>query len=332
MDLDPGGDVLGPAERAQDVAVGDARRVQLDVERLEVLRQDDVRRRPAAARRGSRPPASRRPPTLRAGSPVGPQRNVPDGTRGRTRPASRGCLEHRGVFGGRQSVDDEPVERPPTGYPAPAATAPPTPRSGLDSTSRRPDHRPRSTTRDLRPCTARTAGRAGPRRADDAGHGPQVIGPGPRARIQEQDVAIAGEDNHRDGQRRRVARPATVDFATGRERRRACRRSGQRPRHRLRRPRRGAPAVLLHGATSLGRETSPPRSRSFAGVPALRARRARPRSTRWDAAAASLRLARRRPRRLRRRARARNVPPGRLLDGRDDRPPVRGPHRSGCGR
>ena len=97
----------------------------------------------------------------------------------------------------------------------------------------------------------------------------------------------------------------------------------------------GPPLVMLHGATSLGREDFaaqlPLLSKAFLALPA-RCPRPRP-----DALGRGqrlpLRLARRRPRRVRRRARARVVPPARVLDGGDDGAPVRGAlQRTGCGR
>ena len=97
----------------------------------------------------------------------------------------------------------------------------------------------------------------------------------------------------------------------------------------------GPPLVLLHGATSIGREDFAAQIPLFSkALPADPARRPRPRPHalgRGDGF--QLRLARRRRRRVRRRARARDVPPARVLDGRDDRAPVRAPRsRSGCGR
>ena len=91
----------------------------------------------------------------------------------------------------------------------------------------------------------------------------------------------------------------------------------QRPRHRLRRSGRGPPLVLLHGATSVGPRTFaaqiPPLA---AAVPVYLPTRAATAGRAGTPPTASRRLAGRRPRGLRRRARARDVPPRRLLDGR----------------
>src|SRR4051794_36962013 len=48
MDLDPGRDLIRPTDRAQDVVVRHAWWVELDVERLNVLGQGRVGRRPTA--------------------------------------------------------------------------------------------------------------------------------------------------------------------------------------------------------------------------------------------------------------------------------------------
>ena len=89
----------------------------------------------------------------------------------------------------------------------------------------------------------------------------------------------------------------------------------------------GPPLVMLHGATSIGREDfAAAAARPVEGLPGPPAGRARPRPTRWDAADGFRYdwlvddLAG-----VRRRARARDVPPARVLDGRDDRAPVRHP-------
>ena len=91
----------------------------------------------------------------------------------------------------------------------------------------------------------------------------------------------------------------------------------------------GPPLVMLHGATSIGREDFAAQiPAAVEGVPAPPARCARPRP---DGLGRSrrlpLRLARRGPRRVRRRAGPRDVPPARLLDGRDDGSAVRRPLR-----
>ena len=95
----------------------------------------------------------------------------------------------------------------------------------------------------------------------------------------------------------------------------------------------GPPLVMLHGATSIGREDFaaqiPLLSKAFQSTCPTRAATAGRAGTPQRV---PLRLAGRGPRGVRRRARARYLPPARLLDGRDDRAPVRGRRRSGCGR
>ena len=106
MDLDPGRDVLGAAQRAEEVAIGDARRIQLEVERLEVLGQGDVGRRPAEVEE------------LRRFAPAvgGPDLELRAVARDRRRPGDlRLPVEHLApdgrLLGRRQAVADEPVER-----------------------------------------------------------------------------------------------------------------------------------------------------------------------------------------------------------------------------
>ena len=94
------------------------------------------------------------------------------------------------------------------------------------------------------------------------------------------------------------------------------------------------PLVLLHGASTSSRATFAARSRPAEAFHALPARRARARRHPLGRGRRVRgRLAGRRPRGVRRRARPGDVPPRRLLDGRDDRARVRGPPAGrGCGR